>query len=666
MTIPLDNIQQNANLLLLNALSPSSYDLILNNIMINARINSPTHKTLNIQFPERQAKAVVATYQTRGSSLPADLGLDGVNSFVLITGSAQDFAPEIQDRLKRLFNMGIVPAVVSSNSVVIDGATNGGIMKLLGQSLTDRNPDTPLIGFAPKDKVDFEITGNADKTPLEPHHTHFVLTPGDDFGGETRLMFEFAEALLSGEQADAPVYRLQFWKKPAQTAKVKGVCLVIGGGDVARREVARAVQLNLSVIVVSGSGGLADEITAAYKTRSSIPSDPLLAQIITDGELHFHELTKPEKGIERLIIRELGLDSVLLQAWESYADYDYNAGLQQKRHRHIQIAIILLGIISATLAVYWKNAGLDEKLKSKDTWATVMHTLLILSPIVTTLMLAAANKFKSGNKWLLLRGGAESLKREIYAYRTKSGEYAKNPEHVLAQRMEKITRRTMRTEVNLSAVKPASRGNGFPATNLGAQGDDGFSELNPDKYIQYRLKDQLNFYRSAAVKIDRKLRMLYWGSFITAGLSTFLAVTENQVWIAVTTAVVAAIGTYLAFTQYEMTLVKYNQSKTDLLSIMAWWNALSAEQQARPQNFTNLVNHTEMVLKNEFEGWIQQMEDTLDQLTHEQEKSTSTSSDHAATTADLLSPKDELIKNGLHKNGSAKLHKNGQANGVHV
>ena len=115
------------------------------------------------------------------------------------------------------------------------------------------------------------------------------------------------------------------------------------------------------------------------------------------------------------------------------------------------------------------------------------------------------------------------------------------------------------------------------------------------------------------------MKWLYWGIFIVGGLGTFLAAIGKQVWIALTTSIVAAFGTYLGYRQTERTLMKYNQAATDLANVKAWWNALSSEEQSKQENIDSLVEHTEQVLQTELDGWIQQMQNSLAELRKEQE-----------------------------------------------
>ena len=177
----------------------------------------------------------------------------------------------------------------------------------------------------------------------------------------------------------------------------------------------------------------------------------------------------------------------------------------------------------------------------------------------------------------------------------------------------------MRTEVNSTALVRYDKSKGFPPLylNKAQGGDDGFSFLTPDRYLKFRLADQLMFFREKSVRLEWEIKLLYWLTFGIGGLGTYLAAIDEQAWIALTTALVAAIGTYLSYNQTESTLTKYNQAATDLENINLWWNALSPNAQSEKVNIDSLVEHTEQVLQSELDGWVQQMRDALSSLRKE-------------------------------------------------
>ena len=553
-----------------------------------------------------QAFVVLPAADASPDGIVKALGISAPKAVILIIGGADSIDSKLMPKLTQLFGRGIARAALEAEAVIIDGGTQAGVMSLMGEGVAARGYKSTLIGVAPAGKVTYPGSAVTEGISLEPNHSHFVLVEGSDWGNETTMLFSLLSHLTIRDES-----------------KVPAVAILTGGGNVSKEEVLRSVRQGLPLIIVEGSGGLADAIAAGYKLKDSYIEDPVLAEIISDGELHFHLLDNSVKGVERLIIRELGIDKVLMQAWEAFANYDHNANLQQKHFDRMQLAIIALGVAGTGLVIFQQVFAPRDtvgELKPVELnwvgfqwWAT--YHLLIIIPILLTLLITAANRFKQGHKWLLLRAGAESIKREIFRYRTRAMDYVSNAEQRLARKVEEITRHTMRTEVNLSALKPYNKDKGFPPYMYAAQGgDDGFSCLTPDQYVEVRLGDQLNYFQKKTLRLEKQLKWLYWLTFIVGGIGTYMAAIGMQAWVAFTTSIAAAFGTYLGYRQTENTLTKYNQTATDLSGVRAWWDALSSEEQSRQANINSLVEHTERVLESELDGWIQQMQNALADL----------------------------------------------------
>ncbi|MGY3089020.1 hypothetical protein ACVWYF_002060 [Hymenobacter sp. UYAg731] len=565
------------------------------------------------------ARAALPTSQDTATDILSALSLGPYKAVLVVAGSADSLDAQLAPKLAQFFDRAVAQAAIEAGALVVDGGTQAGVMELMGAGVASRGFQTTLLGVAPKGLVVYP-DGPATGVALEPNHSHFVLVEGNEWGTETKLMYQLVAALAApgGQGASEP--------PSAARGSVPAVVLLVGGGPGALGEMLAAVRQRRLIVAVEGSGGLADELAAAWPTRDAPTDNAALAEILAEGTLRFYPVSGSVAGLERLLVRELGANHVLLQAWETFADYDANANLQQKRFHHLQQAVILLGLLGTGLAIGQQLYAPKEPgtstlaapavlLKDNQLGWWLLHHLLLLVPITLAILVTATNRFKQGSKWLLLRAGAEAIKREIYRYRTCSASYQQDAEQQLAQRIEEITRRTMRTEVNSSSLVPYDKGPGFPR-GLGAAGadDDGLSFLPPNRYLDIRLGNQLAYFRRKAVRLDKQLKTLSWLTFIVGGIGTYLAAVGQQVWIALSTALVAAMGSYLGYRQTESTLTKYNQAATDLSNVRAWWHALPPEQQLQQANLDSLVEHTEQVLQAESDGWVQQMQNALADL----------------------------------------------------
>lgn len=585
-----------------------------------------------------RALAFFPSAKNRAEDLVASFDLPAYQALILILGGGERLDERLVPQLTQLFGRGIARAAREVKAVILDNGTKAGVLSLLGEGVASYGPSWGLIGVAPKSKIsysDHPADPAATGLPLEPNHSHFVLTEGAGWGSEAPMLFNLVRALTHRLPAAAGKDGKADRSAAGTTARpLPALAILAGGGPASRAEVLRTIRLNLPLIVIEGSGGLADEIAAARHRQDQMAGDPEMAEILAEGEIHLYPLHLPVKGIERLIARELGVDKVLRQAWETFADYDLNARHQQKRFDQLQLAILLVSVAGTALALFQQanapwvaETGRLQPLawglaQAQGRWVYtppspwwILHHLLILIPILLLVLVTAANRFRQGTKWLVLRAGADAIRREIYLYRTRVRHYREKAEQSLSQRLADITRKTMQTEVNTSSLQPYSKDRGFPPYRFAhPDRDDGFSFLTPDRYVEWRLDDQIGFFKKGALRLEKQTKWFYWLTYIIGGIGAYLAAVNQQVWIALTTSLVAAIGAFLAYRQTENTLLRYNQVVTDLANIKVWWYALSAEEQACQPYIDLLIGHTERVLQSAQPGGAPQLQDALADL----------------------------------------------------
>ncbi|MBN1991572.1 MAG: DUF4231 domain-containing protein [Anaerolineae bacterium] len=577
-----------------------------------------TQTPTEILFPDnRRARLVSPPAKTQPADIVQALNLAPPQAVIVLSGGAGNLEDSLKPRLFQFFSRGIARVAVEKKALIIDGGTQSGVMEMMGRGVADREWQTPLLGVAPAGRVTYPGF-DKEGTPLEANHSHFVLVDTDEWGGETKTMFDVAAALAQ----DGPV-----------------VTVLVNGGSIAKQEILRSAREGWPVVVLAGSGRLADELAALWQERPDFIPDAVLAEIIADGNLHLLPVESTVAAFERLLGRLIDDQSkgntTLELAWRRFARYDTNAIRQQKNFKNLQIWILRLGVLGTLLVVVQASLRLMGFWPGLAWLDRTLHYIIVFVPITTSALIAAANRFDAGNKWVLLRGSTEAIKREIFRYRARAEIYSRpqtirtSPEAKLARKVESISRQLMQTEVNLSALRPYT--GPIPPAYILSPGDDGLSALTPDQYLAFRLENQLNFYRDRSLKLEKQLRRYQWLIYIAGGAGTLLAAVGLDLWIALTTALVAAFTTYLEYQQVENTLVKYNQGSSNLANVRAWWLALSAEEQASQDNIDKLVSHTEKIIKNEHAGWVQEMQDALADLRAQQTRE----SDEQAQTPTL-------------------------------
>jgi hypothetical protein len=205
-----------------------------------------------IRFPNgSQTRAATPQAGTPAADILQELRLQQPKALITIVGGAGGLSDADMERLRPLFEHALVPAAETLGATVLDGGTDAGVMRMMGQARGAASAGFPLIGVAVESTI--VLPGGKphrpDAAPLEPNHTHFVLVPGEDWGDESAWLDRIA-----GEAA-----------KTAPT-----VTVLINGGEIARQDVKLCLAAGRPVIVVAGSGRAADQLAAAKDQPATV------------------------------------------------------------------------------------------------------------------------------------------------------------------------------------------------------------------------------------------------------------------------------------------------------------------------------------------------------------------------------------------------------------
>jgi hypothetical protein len=143
------------------------------------------------------------------------------------------------------------------DTAVISGGTDIGMISAIGKARGRSGFQFPLIGIAPEGCVTWPegphgenlALAEGEREQLEPHHSHFIFVPGNQFGDETKWISRAATMIATG--------------------RYKSVTVLVNGGLVSQMDVDEGLAANRPLIVLSGTGWLADEI-ASQPVRNSL------------------------------------------------------------------------------------------------------------------------------------------------------------------------------------------------------------------------------------------------------------------------------------------------------------------------------------------------------------------------------------------------------------
>lgn len=211
-----------------------------------------------------------------GASAEAILGaldIQRPDALIMISGGAGNLETSFMEQLARLFRDGIAPAALHMRAMIIDGGTHSGVMAMMGQGVAELGGKSTLLGVSVAGRTTYPGDPeheHADKaTELDPHHSHFVLVQSDQWGGETETMFSLAQEL-------------------AQDIAV--ITILVNGGAIARNEALQTVRRGWPLLVIEGSGRLADEIADLWRGQDNNGADEKAREIIATGHISLFPL----------------------------------------------------------------------------------------------------------------------------------------------------------------------------------------------------------------------------------------------------------------------------------------------------------------------------------------------------------------------------------------
>jgi hypothetical protein len=213
---------------------------------------------MSVPFPVSLdgARTAAAVPVDQPADLPAALaalGLHAPRLVVVLVGGAGRMKARDLDRLRPLFEQGLVPVAERLGVVVVDGGTDAGVMHLIGRARTRAEATFPLVGVPAVGTVRFpgkhpgarrRWPGARRRWPLDAHHTHFVLVPGAAWGDEAPWIARVATELAGGSPS---------------------VTVLVNGGKVSYKDVACSLHAGRPVLTVAGSGRTAGQLASAAR-----------------------------------------------------------------------------------------------------------------------------------------------------------------------------------------------------------------------------------------------------------------------------------------------------------------------------------------------------------------------------------------------------------------
>jgi len=233
-----------------------------------------------------QATMVQVSPDTPVAQIVTALGLSFPHALVLLNGGTAQLAPSLQLQLTAILQDGLAKLASQRQVTLMTGATDAGIFSLLGQGFAKWKRTAPCIGVCVDTLVAWQppfdnLSETDERIPLEPHHSHFVVVTGKDWGDELTTMYTLAKYL---SQHCAPLN------------------IFAGGGSITIKEMLTAVKQGRKMILLAGSGRATDSVLAAY--RGEKVTDERFETIARQGTIIPVDISQGTNALEK-VVREV-------------------------------------------------------------------------------------------------------------------------------------------------------------------------------------------------------------------------------------------------------------------------------------------------------------------------------------------------------------------------
>lgn len=205
--------------------------------------------------------------------------LDYPSPVIVLVGGADGLGDSEMAHLRPAFVRVLAPLAEALGISVVDGGTDAGVMRLMGEARAEVGARFPLVGVAAAGTVTlpnaFSTSFGASR--LEPHHTHFVLVPGSSWGDEAPWLVSVASVLANG----AP-----------------SVTVLVDGGETTWEDATLSVEAGRPVIAVADTGRAADALASAvYSSEEEQRGQELAAS----GLVRAATLSSGSNGLAEII-----------------------------------------------------------------------------------------------------------------------------------------------------------------------------------------------------------------------------------------------------------------------------------------------------------------------------------------------------------------------------
>ncbi len=232
----------------------------------------------------QQASAILVKPNIDPKRALEQVKIGDYQAVIIMHSGAAGMTDDYLKQLSRLFTEGLVCFAEEHRVLIVDGGTEAGGMKLIGEARQAINGTFPLLGLPITKGITYPGGPEPEegRWPLNAGHSHFLLVEADDFGEESDLLVSIADV--------HPVPRL---------------ALIVNGGGIVEKEAGMHAKRNTPLVTLKGSGRFADDL--ASQTPPSYPPGAVVKVFDTNQQSpqEFYNLLRGLLVPKRSIIARL-------------------------------------------------------------------------------------------------------------------------------------------------------------------------------------------------------------------------------------------------------------------------------------------------------------------------------------------------------------------------
>ena len=313
---------------------------------------------------------------------------------------------------------------------------------------------------------------------------------------------------------------------------------------------------------------------------------------------------------------------ILQIAWARFSELDVNAIARTKSHLNKRIWIAVFGVLATLLALLAQAFQYDpRKPESASLAGLILYILLILTPLVGSALAAFTRAFYANGDWLVMRGGAEEILKEIYFFRTILAK-RKDRRAYLEKRLTEIQRQLYKAMGGELVVKPY---NGPVPTRHypnDPTSDPGWDDLTGEEYFRYRVENQLAWHRKKINQFQRERVRLQILILVSGVAGAFLAAWGGAIslWVALTASLTAAFLGWQELRNIDTIIKNYSKVVVELSVIYDHWLNLEPEERSEGEYY-RMVRSTEEVIWAQNIEYIKSQQEALKEADLDEEAS---------------------------------------------